>query len=177
MILSIYCYFRDFERSVDGVIADPGSWPFFTNYLKQRLESFESLLAGAARPAIHIKDFAGQINCDCKSVPHVNVARLILNRIYYSVSRNVFISKNELEYIACSYKLICELSKLKSFDPGRALSIRTAMYNSQFIIRRNTLGKSLIYISEHVEHFNQSPYVKHFKISEIVDKARQAGKT
>lgn len=166
MIEPLYCYFREAERSIDSVLADRGQWAAFVAYCEHKLGPFRLLVETITEP--YTANSEGRDHFAAETIPHVGPMRLILNRILYAITKRPKFSYQEVIYINNSYNNFVNFVSLNSFESNLAVSVRTAMYNSQFIIRRNTRGNALLEKFKYVEYFNQTPYIKHLKINEIV---------
>jgi hypothetical protein len=77
-------------------------------------------------------------------------------------------STEELQYMLSSYNKFVQFLHCGSLDPTRAVSVRAAMFNCQYIIRRSTLGNTLLEKCKYVENFNHTYYITHLKVGEIV---------
>ena len=167
MVTKAYCYFREAERSVDSLLADPGQWAAFVAYFQHKLGPFGLLVENITGPRTGNFEGKNHYHYAVETIPAIGTMRLVFNRMLYKITKKPKFTIEETFYINNSCTHFIDFVSLHSFEPTRAVLVRTAMYNSQFIIRRNTLGDALLEKCKHVEHFNQNTFVKHFKISEV----------
>lgn len=160
----MYCYFRMAERSVDSLLADPGQWPAFVAYLDEQLGPLRSLVETLAEPWPGICEREDRYTTD--GIPDIKPTRLILNRIVYMFTGKVCLTRNDIKYILNAYGKLVSFVRSDSFDARYAVSVRMAMYNCQFIIRRSTICLFTKYKYIHIAYFNQTPYVRHWSVPE-----------
>jgi hypothetical protein len=142
IITRLYCYFRDAERSVDSLLADPGQWAAFVAYFEVKLGPFRLLLETIAKPYARTYNLRGQPFAG--EIPDTGRTRLIFNRIVYTVAGKRNFSLQEVVFMEGAYEKLVNYIESGSFEPVRTVSVRMAMFDSQLIIRRNTLGDRLL---------------------------------
>jgi hypothetical protein len=161
--LTLFCLFREAERSVHYALSCPSQWSQFVAYYNQpkqiQISEMIGMLnaAGAVkdkvpnRQALARSDFSSFVRC---------IARLLSNPL----KRSWAFSVRETSFLSATLGHVSIL--LNSAEPPEKeelIELRLDCFVCHDLISRKLFGIPELRKADSIEHFNQSEYVSHVK--------------
>jgi hypothetical protein len=170
--LTLFCCFRQSERSVHYALSFPKEWPeFLAYYDKAKRTHIAELIrmlraAGAARNgALYLSVRAQYTSLSIVSRAANALCNQFKNHWSFSVQELSFFCRTLERFIEALHKDLPSQEEL--------IELRTDCFRCHYAIARRLIGVSAIRKAASIEHFNQSEYVEHYNLDEIVFSQRE----
>jgi hypothetical protein len=165
--LTLFCHFRQAERSIHQVLSCPSKWPQFVAYYDEprqtqiaaAIATLESSGAVQVMPprraALAENALLSMVRC---------TAGLLWNRLKHSWS----FSAQEASFFAATLERVLgilhrgELPHQEEF-----IELRLDCFHCHHLIARKLIGIPELRKADSIEHFNQSKYVRHVTLQEM----------
>jgi hypothetical protein len=165
--LTLFCLFRQAERSVHYALSCPSQWSQFVAYYDEpkQIQISEAIGmlndAGAAqdkvpsRQALARSGLLNIVSC---------AAGLLTNRL----RRSWAFSVRELSFFSATLEhLLKILNNTDLPQKEELIGLRLDCFDCHYVISRRLIGVPEIQIANSIEHFNQSEYVRHVNFQDL----------
>lgn len=166
-LCSLYCCFRQAERSVHYVASNIAYWSQFQDYYKgERTQLAADLSAylirqGARDSSVGVRQL---LDNDWISEVLLQLIRLVGNQFKHTWS----LSKLELSVMYSALRDFMQLTHQPTAARCEELVVlRMQLYGCQVLIEKKMIGTSDLSKFERVEHFFSSPYIRHYTLREL----------
>jgi hypothetical protein len=160
-VLTLYCYCRQAERSLDNALSSPRVWSQLLAYYHANKQTEIRKLLSELKwtgPNLHHVPKRGSFALDGFRAFASSLANLLINRMKKSWA----FSEAETAFIAGTLaQLLGMLQNSKPPKTEDAIDLRLDFLECEFIIAHKLIGVPELRTAINIEHFNQASHITH----------------
>lgn len=165
--LTLFCYFRQAERSVHYALSCPSQWRQFVAYYDESRQAQITALLGMLKDAGAVLDRVPKRQAVAPN-GWLSMARSVAGFFLNSLKNSWSFSVDEVSFFAATLEELLKVLHLdEPLDKKKLTELRLDCFTCHYTIRQRLIGVPEIHRADTIEHFNQSKYVSHVSLQDL----------